>query len=132
MRKLHLLFVAALLCNDMVIAQETDAGTSTTKTPVSRYSEPLVTVLKKIHQQYNINCLYEEKVVNGKYILFTRQMQKEKDPERLLRSMLAPLDLDVVKLDEKNFSIVSLKKNTVAVTPVENTSSSLPVSQIVT
>lgn len=131
MRKLHLLFVAALLCNDMVIAQETDAGSSTTKTPVSRYSEPLTTVLKKIHQQYNINCLYEEKVVNGKYILFTRQMQKEKDPERLLRTILAPLDLDVVKLDDKNFSIISLKKNVVTVTPVENTSS-LRALQIVT
>lgn len=132
MRKLHLLFVAALLCNDMVIAQETDAGSSTTKTPVSRYSEPLTTMLKKIHQQYNINCLYEEKVVNGKYILFTRQMQKEKDPERLLRTILAPLDLDVVKLDDKNFSIISLKKNVVTVTPVENTSSSLRTLQIVT
>jgi TonB-linked SusC/RagA family outer membrane protein len=132
MRKLHLLFVAALLCNEMVIAQETDAGSSTNKAPVSRYSEPLTTVLKKIHQQYNINCLYEEKVVNGKYTLFTKQMQKEKDPERLLRAMLAPLDLDVVKLDDKNFSIIPLKKNVAIVTPVENTSSSLRVSQIVT
>jgi TonB-linked SusC/RagA family outer membrane protein len=132
MRKLHLLFVAALLCNDMIIAQETDAGSSTTKTPVSRYSEPLTTVLKKIHQQYNINCLYEEKVVNGKYILFTKEMQKEKDPERLLRSLLAPLSLDVVKLDDKNYSIISLKKNAVTVSPVENTSSSLPVSHIIT
>jgi TonB-linked SusC/RagA family outer membrane protein len=132
MRKLHLLFVAALLCNEMVIAQETDAGSSTTKTPVSRYSEPLTTVLKKIHQQYNINCLYEEKVVNGKYILFTRQMQKEKDPERLLHTILAPLDLDVVKLDDKNFSIISLKKNVVTVTPVENNASSLSALQIVT
>jgi TonB-linked SusC/RagA family outer membrane protein len=132
MRKLHLLFVAALLCHDMVIAQETDAGSSTTKAPVSRYSEPLTTVLKKIHQQYNINCLYEEKVVNGKYILFTRQMQKEKDPERLLHTILAPLDLDVVKLDDKNFSIISLKKNVVTVTPVENTYSSLAALQIIT
>jgi len=132
MRKFHLLFVAALLCNEMVIAQETDAGSSTTKTPVSRYSEPLTTVLKKIHQQYNINCLYEEKVVNGKYLLFTRQMQKEKDPERLLRTLLAPLDLDVVKLDDKNFSIIPLKKNVVIVTPVENTSSNIRALQIVT
>jgi TonB-linked SusC/RagA family outer membrane protein len=132
MRKFHLLFVAALLCNDMVIAQETEAGSSTTKAPVSRYSEPLTTVLKKIHQQYNINCLYEEKVVNGKYILFTRQMQKEKDPERLLRTLLVPLDLDVVKLDDKNFSIVPLKKNVVIVTPVENTSSNLRALQMVT
>lgn len=131
MRKLHLLFVAALLCNEMVVAQETDAGSST-KTPVSRYSEPLTTVLKKIHQQYNINCLYEERVVNGKYILFTRQMQKEKDPERLLRTLLAPLDLDVVKLDEKNFSIISLKKNTGTVTPVENIPTSFSAPQMVT
>lgn len=132
MRKLHLLFVAALLCNDMVIAQDTNAGSSTSRAPVSRYSEPLTTVLKKIHQQYNINCLYEEKVVNGKYILFTKEMQKEKDPERLLHNLLAPLNLDVVKLDDKNFSIISLKKNAVTVTPIENTSSSLPPLQIVT
>lgn len=132
MRKLHLLFVAALLCNDMVIAQDTDAGSSTTKAPVSRYSEPLTTVLKKIHQQYNINCLYEEKVVNGKYILFTKEMQKEKDPERLLHNLLAPLNLDVVKLDDKNFSIISLKKNVVTVTPVNNTSTSAPALQMVT
>jgi TonB-linked SusC/RagA family outer membrane protein len=76
--------------------------------------------------------LYEEKVVNGKYILFTRQMQKEKDPERLLRTILVPLDLDVVKLDDKNFSIIPLKKNVVTITPVENTSSSLRALQIVT
>jgi len=132
MRKLHLLFVAALLCNEMVIAQDTDAGSSTSRAPVSRYSEPLTTVLKKIHQQYNINCLYEEKVVNGKYIYYTKEMQKEKDPERLLRNLLAPLNLDVVKLDDKNFSIISLKKNVVTVTPIENTSSTLPALQIVT
>src|SRR5689334_9831219 len=130
MRKLHLLFVAALLCNEMVIAQDTDAGSSTSRAPVSRYSEPLTTVLKKIHQQYNINCLYEEKVVNGKYIYYTKEMQREKDPERLLRNLLAPLNLDVVKLDDKNFSIISLKKNVVTVTPIENTSSTLPALQI--
>src|ERR1044072_2829981 len=131
MRKLHLLFVAALLCHKMVIAQETDAGSSTSRAPVSRYSEPLTTVLKKIHQQYNINCLYEEKVVNGKYLLFTKQMQKEKDPERLLRTLLAPLNLDVVKLDDKNFSIIALKRNVVTVTPVSKTAPLDPAFQIV-
>jgi TonB-linked SusC/RagA family outer membrane protein len=132
MRKLHLLFVAALLCGNRGIAQETDAGSSTTKAPVGRYAEPLTTVLKKIHQQYNINCLYEEKVVNGKYTILTRQMQKEKDPERLLRSLLAPLNLDVVKLDDKNFSIISLRKTGAIATPVENIPSNMPVAHIIT
>ncbi|OQP51914.1 SusC/RagA family TonB-linked outer membrane protein [Niastella populi] len=130
MRKLLLLFVAAWLCCNGLVAQ-TGAGSTTSKVPVSRNPEPLITVLKKIHQLYNINCLYEEKVVTGRYTQLTRQMQKEKDPEKLLRTLLAPLELDVVKLDDKNFSIISLRKTTATILPADNLPRSLPTANIV-
>jgi TonB-linked SusC/RagA family outer membrane protein len=91
------------------------AAASVRKKPASpvkvAYSEgtPLKAVLKQIQERYKINLLYSDRLVQGLYTDFELANALMEDAATVLKKVLQPLNLDVVKIDKTTYSLVAVR-----------------------
>ena len=77
---------------------------------------PVKKVLDEIAAHHKVNFLYENNLLQNKYTSY--RFNSSVTLQTALRDLLTPLGLKFSRLDEKNFTILAIKKN-----PIDETSS---------
>jgi TonB-linked SusC/RagA family outer membrane protein len=74
-------------------------------------------LLQQVQKRYHINLLFEDKLING--LSTSYDLSSSKEPvEAVLKKLVQPHGLKVIKINDTNFSIVSGRKKTVDIKPV--------------